>query len=618
MAVSPPLALGCMRLSTEPDRDETTAIAVLHAALEAGVTLLDTADAYGWNDEERGHNERLIARALSAWPGDRSAIVVATKGGMTRPGGRWAANGRAKHLAAAVDDSCRALGVERIDLYQLHAPDPRVPLATSVRALADLKRQGLIAGIGLCNVTLGQIEEARRIVELDSIQVEASLWHDRHFLSGVFRYCAAEGLRLLAYRPLGGTKSRSRTANNPVLRAIAAEHDATPFDVALAWLAGLAEQIVPLPGATRIETARSIARHRALRLTGEEIARVDELCPSVRLIRHQESAAAAARPPARPDAEIVMIMGQPGSGKSTMAQELAAQGYLRLNRDETGGTLRGHVPALDRALASGTSRIVLDNTYVSRASRAAVIDAAAARGAVVRCVWLTTSVADAQINAVSRIVERYGRLLDVDGLAAYRKRDPAALPPMTQFRYQRELEAPDVSEGFARVDVVPFERRADPSRVNRAVIIWCDGVLLRSVSSQRVPTTVDDLVVDLSLGPALRRYAERGFRLLGLSWQPDVGAGTRTVADVDAVFAKMNELLHLDIEIEYCPHGAGPPRCWCRKPLPGLGVLLIHRHQLDPASCIYVGEGSQDAGYALRLGFAYRPAREFFAHDSNS
>ena len=205
-----------------------------------------------------------------------------------------------------------------------------------------------------------------------------------------------------------------------------------------------------------------------------------------------------------------------------MAREFVGRGYLRLNRDETGGTLRGLVPALDRALGSGTSRIVLDNTYVSRASRAAVIQAAAARGVTVRCVWLSTSVADAQVNAVTRIVERYGKLLDVEELASHRKRDPAALPPMTQFRYQRELEAPDVSEGFARVDVVPFERRADPSRAERAVVVWCDGILVRSRSNQRVPSSVDDLVVDVGRATTLRRYAEQGFRLLGLSWQPEL------------------------------------------------------------------------------------------------
>ena len=601
-----------MRLSTAPDRDETAAIAVLHAALDAGVNCLDTAHAYSWTDEDRGHNERLIARALSTWPGDRSAVVVATKGGMTRPSRRWVPDGRAKHLAAGVEDSCRALDVARIDLYQLHAPDPRVPLTTSVRALADLQRQGLIARIGLCNVTVGQIEEARRIVELDAIQVEASLWHDQQLLSGVVRYCVDQGLRLLAYRPLGGPKSRSRTANNPVLREIAAESAATPFEVALAWLAGLSPYIVPLPGATTIDSARSIARSRTLQLTAGQNGRLDELCPAARALRTEASAVATARPAARPDAEVVLIMGLPGSGKSTIAQELAAQGYLRLNRDEAGGTLRGLIPALDRALSSGTSRIVLDNTYVSRASRAAVIQAAAARGVGVRCVWLSTSVADAQVNAVSRIVARYGRLLDVAELASNRQRDPAALPPMTQFRYQRELEPPDLAEGFSRVDVVPFERRPDPSRVHRAVIVWCDGILLRSRGGARVPAAVDDVTVDPAHAATLRRYAEQGFRLLGLSWQPDIAAGTRTAADVDAVFARMNELLGLSIPVDYCPHGAGPPVCWCRKPLPGLGVLLIHRHDLDPARCIYVGEGAQDAGYAQRLGFAYRPAPEFF------
>jgi len=228
------------------------------------------------------------------------------------------------------------------------------------------------------------------------------------------------------------------------------------------------------------------------------------------------------------------------------------------------------------------------------------------------CVWLSTSVADAQVNAVTRIVERYGKLLDVEGLAHHRKRDPGALAPMTQFRYQRELEPPDVSEGFARVDIVPFERHADPSAVERAVLIWCDGILARSRSDRRAPSSVDDLVVESGRAATLRRYADQGFRLLGLSWQPEIAEGTRTGADVDAIFARMNELLGLSIEVEYCTHAAGPPRCWCRKPLPGLGGLLIHRHRLDPARCIYVGDGPQDASYAQRLGFHYRTARAFF------
>lgn len=122
--------MGCMRLSTEPDRDGDRALATLHAALDAGVTLLDTADAYARDGTETGHNERLLARALATWSGNTSSVRVATKGGLTRPGGRWEPDGRARHLVAACQASLRALGLTRIPLYQLHAPDPDVPLAT--------------------------------------------------------------------------------------------------------------------------------------------------------------------------------------------------------------------------------------------------------------------------------------------------------------------------------------------------------------------------------------------------------------------------------------------------------------------------------------------------------
>ena len=202
------VAIGCMRLSTDPDRDDDRSVEVLHAAFDAGVTLLDTADAYCLDERDIGHNERLIARALSTWSGDRSRITVATKGGMTRPEGRWEPDGRAKHLRAACERSRQALGVDRIALYQLHAPDPRTPLSTSVRALAALQREGQIDGIGLSNVTVGQIEEARRITDIAAIQVELSVWNDASILSGVVAYCIAHGLRLLAYRPLGGRRRR--------------------------------------------------------------------------------------------------------------------------------------------------------------------------------------------------------------------------------------------------------------------------------------------------------------------------------------------------------------------------------------------------------------------------
>jgi aryl-alcohol dehydrogenase-like predicted oxidoreductase len=356
------LGMGCMRLSTEPERDQADAIAVLHAAFDAGVTFLDTADAYCRDASEAGHNERLIAHALATWDGDRSRIVVATKGGLTRPQGNWVEDGRARHLVSACEASRRALGVERIQLYQLHAPDPRTPLATSVRTLAALKAEGLIERIGLCNVSVGQIEEARQIAEIDAVQIELSIWHDAGFLSGVAEYCTANGILLIAHRPVGGRHRRRRTLADAVLRDVAARHDATPFEIALAWLTDLSKLILPIPGATHVESVRSLARVPGITLSDGDRADLDDRFPAGRILRVPRQL----NPLPQIDGELVLIMGLPGAGKSTLARTFVARGYERLNRDEAGGSLRALTPAIDRLLASGCSRIVLDNTYVSR------------------------------------------------------------------------------------------------------------------------------------------------------------------------------------------------------------------------------------------------------------
>jgi len=600
-----PAAMGCMRLSTLPDRDDARAIATLQAALDAGVTLLDTADAYGRDASEIGHNERLIARALAAWKGDATRVRVATKGGLTRPGGRWVADGRARHLAAACAASREALGAFGIALYQLHAPDPRTALATSVRALAALQRDGLVEQIGLCNVSLGELREALDIAPIAAVQVELSPWQDGALRGGVVEECADRGILVLAHRPLGGADNQRRLARDPVLAEVAARHQASPADVVLAWLRGLSSAIVPLPGPTRPETARTLGR--SLSLSPEDVAALDARFPAARLMRIPR---ARRRPPDDAPGDVVLVMGTAGAGKSTLAASLVKGGYERLNRDEAGGRLGGLLPALEERLASGRRRVVLDNTYLSRASRNAVIESAWSQGAPARCVSLQTRLEDAQVNVVQRMIERHGRLLDPEEMRRASRDDPGVIAPGVLFRHRRELETPELSEGFTRIDTVPFVRQPRPGFEGRAILFWYDGVVRTSRSGARTPRSPDEVVLLPGAREALARYRDEGWRLCGVSWHPEVSGETMRADEVESVFARTHELLGLEIDHAWCPHGEGPPVCWCRKPLPGLGVALIERHRLDPARCVYIGRDASDRAFARALGMTFADASE--------
>jgi aryl-alcohol dehydrogenase-like predicted oxidoreductase len=600
-----------MRLSTAADRDETRGIAVIHAALDAGVTLLDTADAYAHDDQDVGHNERLIARALASWSGDRGRVLIATKGGLTRASGAWVPDGRAKHLAAACEASCRALGRPSLPLYQLHVVDPRTPLATSVRALDRLRRAGLVERIGLSNVTVGQLDQARRLTAIDVVQVEVSALHDGNLLSGVVEYCVAHGIQVLAHRPLGGPERRRRLNNDPDLREVAQRHGATAAEIALAWLADLSPSIVPLPGPTRLDTVASIAKAAMIVLTDADRELLDRRSPAVPALRRLAGRSPAPCPAQR-TGEVVMVMGLPAAGKSTVARSLVAEGYARLNRDEGGGPLRTLVSALESLVATGTTRIVLDNTYVSRQARRPVIEAAAALGLPVRVIWLTTSIEDAQVNFVLRMLARHGRLLDGDELRRTAKRDASVFGPLVQFRYQRSLEPPQRSEGFTHVEERPFVREPPAGQHERAVIVWLDGLVWSSRSGFRTPRGPDDVRLVDAHATVLRRSHAEGARLVGLSWLPEIEDGVLGRAAADAAIVELQSQLGVPIDVGYCPHRAGPPECWCRKPLPGLGVAMLQRHHLDPRACVYVGASSPDATYARRLGVPFQAAAVFF------
>ncbi len=268
------IGLGGMPLSLEGRPREADGIAVVHAALEGGMTLIDTADVYCIDDHDLGHNERLIAAALRTWRGPRP--IVATKGGLSRPGGAWESDGAPARLKVACERSLRALGVDVIDVYQLHAKDDAVPFEAQVEALAELQRQGKIAHVGLSNVSVADIERARRIVPVVSVQNRCNLVDRRAFSDGVIAHCAARDITFLPYCPVGGRgRERAAIAGNAVLREIGARHQATPHQIAIAWLVAKSPVIVPIPGASKLSSARSSADALRVALSSEEVRAID-------------------------------------------------------------------------------------------------------------------------------------------------------------------------------------------------------------------------------------------------------------------------------------------------------------------------------------------------------
>jgi aryl-alcohol dehydrogenase-like predicted oxidoreductase len=271
------VGLGGMPMSIEGRPDESRSIATVHAALEEGVTFFDTADAYHLHANEVGHNESLIAGAITSWGGDTSAVVIATKGGHLRPGdGTWYVNGRPEYLKEAAKASLKRLGVDAIGLYQFHRPDPEVPYEESVGAIRDLLDEGLIRLAGISNANPDQIRQAQQILggRLASVQNQ---------FSPAFRSSEPElrladelGIAFLPWSPLGGISSAGELGNRfAPFQRVADARGLTPQVVALAWHLSKSPHVIPIPGASRPESIRNSVQAVDVELTDEEIAELD-------------------------------------------------------------------------------------------------------------------------------------------------------------------------------------------------------------------------------------------------------------------------------------------------------------------------------------------------------
>jgi aryl-alcohol dehydrogenase-like predicted oxidoreductase len=271
------IGFGEMPLSIEGRPDRTQAITTIHASLDAGVTIIDTADAYAFSTEEHGHGERLVAKALATYGGSTDDVLVATKGGHRRPGdGSWTVHGDPTYLKQACEASLVALGVEAIGLYQYHRPDPSVPYAESVGALAELLDEGKILMAGISNATVTQIDEAQKVLDGRLVSVQNEFSPRFRSSEGELAHCEEIGVAFIPWSPLGGIRQADRIAVEfPAFAEVAAEVGATPEQVTLAWMLAKGSRVVPIPGSSRPATAIASAAAADLTLTAEQVARLD-------------------------------------------------------------------------------------------------------------------------------------------------------------------------------------------------------------------------------------------------------------------------------------------------------------------------------------------------------
>ena len=272
------IGLGGMPMSIEGRPDRERSIKTIHAALDEGITFIDTADAYHLHADEVGHNEELIAEALRTWTGgDASAVLVATKGGHLRPGdGSWTLDGSPEHLRAAAKASAQRLGVDAIGLYQFHRPDPKVPYADSVGALRDLLDEGVIQLAGISNATIEQIDLANEILGGRLVSVQNQFSPKFRSSEPELELCDELGIAFLPWSPLGGISNAGELgAKYPAFQSLAAELGVSPQKLTLAWMLAKSPVVIPIPGASRPETIRDSYSAVDLSLTPDQVAVLD-------------------------------------------------------------------------------------------------------------------------------------------------------------------------------------------------------------------------------------------------------------------------------------------------------------------------------------------------------
>ncbi|MEB3215533.1 MAG: aldo/keto reductase [Nostocales cyanobacterium 94392] len=270
------IGLGGMPMSIYDRPTESESINVIHRALDLGITFIDTADSYCKDESDKHHNERLIYKALQKYNGDTSNVVVATKGGLMRPNQSWARNGNPKHLRETIEVSFAALGGNKpIDIWQYHSPDPDYTIEASLTPAKEAQEAGMIREIGVSNFSVEQIEQARDVVDIVSVQNQYNPWHREPEIDGVLEYCENEGLTFIPWSPFGGRRRHDNLTDIPAITKLAVEKNVSVYCIVLAWLRSKSPCILPIPGASKISSIEDSAKAVDITLSAAEVQKID-------------------------------------------------------------------------------------------------------------------------------------------------------------------------------------------------------------------------------------------------------------------------------------------------------------------------------------------------------
>ncbi|MHA1518792.1 MAG: HAD-IIIA family hydrolase [Promethearchaeota archaeon] len=311
---------------------------------------------------------------------------------------------------------------------------------------------------------------------------------------------------------------------------------------------------------------------------------------------------------------IHLVIGIPGSGKTTYAENFIRKGFTRLNRDLIGGSLDELITQLDYFYhANQITKFVLDNTYSTKKKRHLVIEWAEKNGFCIECHYLDIDIYNARYNIAQRNYQNYKNVSKPDNTSIFME-DVKFYPPSVISKFKKQFEFPTLTEGFDQIHTCKFYRNPYSSTYkNRAIIVDYDGTLRTTISGSHFPTSIDDVVILPRRSEILHKYQQFGWMILGVSNQSGISSGDLTYQQARDIFNYTNDLLGIDIDFKFCPHQAYPPVCYCRKPLPGFAIEFIEEYKLNPKECIMVGDLTSDRTFAEKSGFRFIHSDVFFA-----